>query len=352
MNAIAERVFRRTAPWAALAALLLLAACSREQVNAPPGGSAATPAAQELRYQGSVGAVTFPELAESLGYLAPVKLKWIGNTISGPQDIQTVVTGDVEFGTAFNGAVVKLIAARAPIRAVVGSYGVDDKTWSGYYVLEDSPIRSARDLIGKKVAVNTLGAHSEFILREYLARNGLTPAEAKQVELIVVPPVNGEQTLRQKQVDVASLGGILRDKALERGGVRRLFSDHDLFGSFTAGTYVFTERYIAAHPDTVRRFTEGVAKAVEWARTTPRDEVRARYAQIIQQRGRNEDGSLVQYWQSTGIAEPGGAIAEREFQIWIDWLVKEGELQPGQLKAGDLYTNTFNPLAPRRGEAS
>ncbi|MGY4335029.1 ABC-type nitrate/sulfonate/bicarbonate transport system substrate-binding protein [Bradyrhizobium sp. LB7.2] len=46
----------------------------------------------EIRYQGSTGQVTFIELADDLGYLAPLKLKWIGNTISGPQDIQTVVT--------------------------------------------------------------------------------------------------------------------------------------------------------------------------------------------------------------------------------------------------------------------
>jgi len=70
----------------------------------------------ELRYQGWVGQVTFPELAEDLGYLAPVKLKWIGNTISGPQDIQTVVTGDIDFGGAFNGAVAKLLAFRGAPR--------------------------------------------------------------------------------------------------------------------------------------------------------------------------------------------------------------------------------------------
>jgi hypothetical protein len=64
----------------------------------------------ELRYQGSVGSVSFPELAEDLGYLAPIKLKSIGNAISGPQDIQSAVTGDVDFGGAFNGAIVKLKA--------------------------------------------------------------------------------------------------------------------------------------------------------------------------------------------------------------------------------------------------
>jgi ABC-type nitrate/sulfonate/bicarbonate transport system substrate-binding protein len=147
----------------------------------------------EIRYQGWAGQVTFPELAEDLGYLAPLKLKWVGNTISGPQDIQTVVTGDVDIGGAFYGAIIKLIAAKAPIKAVVGYYGSDADTYNGYYVKEDSPIKTARDLIGKKVAVNTLGAHLEFVLREYLARNGLSAAEAKQVTLVAVSPVTGEQ---------------------------------------------------------------------------------------------------------------------------------------------------------------
>src|SRR4051794_15506771 len=97
------------------------------------GPACAAPAEKtELRYQGWVGQVTFPELAEDLGYLAPVKLKWVGNTISGPQDIQTVVTGNIDFGGAFNGAVVKLLAARAPIKPVIGYYGVDENTWYGY----------------------------------------------------------------------------------------------------------------------------------------------------------------------------------------------------------------------------
>jgi ABC-type nitrate/sulfonate/bicarbonate transport system substrate-binding protein len=74
----------------------------------------------EIRYQGWAGQVTFTELAEDLGYLAPLKLKWVGNTISGQQDIQTVVTGDIDIGGAFYGAILKLIAAKAPIKAVVG----------------------------------------------------------------------------------------------------------------------------------------------------------------------------------------------------------------------------------------
>ncbi|MEW9699778.1 ABC transporter substrate-binding protein [Paenibacillus sp. SI8] len=325
-----------------LTSSLVLVACGKKDASASASGG--TPEVTELRYQGGVGSVTYPELAEDLGYLAPLKLKFIGNTISGPQDIQSVVTGDTDFGGAFNGAIVKLIAAKAPIKPVIAYYGVDEATWTGYYVLDGSPITSAKDLIGKKIAVNTLGAHHEFVIKEYLHRAGLTPDEIKQVTLVVVPPVTTEQTLRAEQVDVAALGGVLRDKALERGGIHPLFKDKDLFGIFSAGSYVLTNKFIKTNPNASHKFVEATAKAIEWARTTPRSEVIARYEKIIQARDRKEDASTVKFWQSTGIAGKGGLISDKEFNTWISWLEQEGVIKKGQLQVKGLYTNEFNPF--------
>ncbi|MEV0411874.1 ABC transporter substrate-binding protein [Streptomyces sp. NPDC050448] len=295
-----------------------------------------------LKYQGAVGTVTLPELAADLGHLGDLTLEWVGNTISGPQDIQSAATGQTHFGSAFNGAVIKLAAGKAPIEAVISSYGVDQYAYGGYYVLEDSPIRSARDLIGRKVGMNTLGAHYQALLDIYLSRGGLSKTDAGKVEPLVVPPVNTEQVLRQKQIEVGVLTGVLRDKALAAGGIRPLFSDFDLLGAFSAGTYVMTRRFIEENPDTVRTFTTGVAKAIEWSRTTPREEVIARMTDIIKKRGRNEDTATLQYWRSYGVAETGGRISDKEFQLWIDWLAGRGEIKAGQLKAADLYTNEFN----------
>ncbi|PWV94291.1 ABC-type nitrate/sulfonate/bicarbonate transport system substrate-binding protein [Paenibacillus cellulosilyticus] len=327
-----------------LLAMLTLAGCGGTSKSTAASGGEGDSQYEtlELRYQGGVGSVTYPELAEALGYLAPIKLKWIGNTISGPQDIQTAATGQSDFGGAFNGAIVKLISAGAPVKAVIGYYGVDKDTYIGFYTLDDSPIKTAKDLIGKKIGVNTLGAHSEFVIKEYLRRNGLTEDEIKQVTLVVIPPVNAEQSLRQKQIDVAALGSILRDKALERGGIRPLFTDYDLFGTFTAGSYVFTDKFIKENPNTVRKFVEATGKAIEWARTTPREQVIAKYKEIIDKRDRKEDTTAIQYWKSTGIAGAGGYIRKDEFQVWTDWLVKDGELKEGQIKLEDLYTNEFS----------
>jgi ABC-type nitrate/sulfonate/bicarbonate transport system substrate-binding protein len=321
---------------------LLLPACTQKAKGSSDASGYET---LEIRDQGSAGVVMQAELAEDLGYLAPLKLKYVGSTYSGPQDIQTVATGDADIGQAFNGAIVKLISAGVPVRAVVGSYGVDHNTWGGYFVNEGSPIRSARDLIGKKVAVNTVGAHQEAVLREYLSRNNLSAEEARQVTMVVVPLVNAEQLLRQGQVDAAMLQSIFRDKALERGGIRVLFSDYDLFGKFTAGSYVMRREFIERNPNTTRKLVDGIARAIAWVQTQPPEAVKQRWSAIIEKRKRAENDALVKHYKGTGVAGKGGLIAPRDFRIWIDWLVKAGQLKPNARPVSDYYTNQFNPFA-------
>ncbi|MFD0372952.1 ABC transporter substrate-binding protein [Streptomyces sp. NPDC127114] len=323
-------------------ALLGLSAVAVGCGTAAGSGGSAKGGTKTLRYQGWTGQVIPAELAQDLGYLKDLELEWVGNTISGPQDIQSAATGQTDFGGAFNGAVVKLAAGGAPIKAVISYYGTDEHAYSGYYVLADSPIRSARDLIGRKVGMNTLGAHSEAMLDIYLQRGGLSPADADKVEPLVVPPVNTEQSLRQKQIDVAVLGGVLREKALAGGGLRPLFTDHQLLGSFSAGTYVMTDRFIRQNPETVRTFVTGVGRALDWSRTTPRDEVVARMTEIVRKRKRNEDVGALRYWKSYGVAEPGGRIKGKDLQLWIDWLAQRGDVDRGRVRLDALYTNDFN----------
>lgn len=314
--------------------LLCVAACSRASATKPSDGyEVAT-----LRYEGSAGYVSPAELAEDLGYLAPLRLEYMGNnSTGGPHSIAAVLSGDLDFGSSFNGAIIKLVATKAPIRAVVAGYGTDEKTFQAFYVLEGSPLRKPRDLIGAKVSVNTLGAHVEFVLKEYMARNGFTPAEMQQVTMVVTPSINGEMALREKHVDVAALGLVFRIKALERGGIRPLFADRDLFGSFTAGSYVMSQAFIAKNPKATRKFVEGVGRAVDWSRAHSEAEVIARMESIIRKRKRNEDVTPVRYWRSFGIESPGARLEDRDFQLWIDWLVRDKQLAPQQIAPSDIY---------------
>lgn len=315
------------------------AGCGKSDPGATADGKAV------IRYQGSTGQVEPFELAADLGYFSKINLRWEGDTTSGPANIQAAATRQVEFGSAFNGAVIKLVAGGAPVTAVLSSYGADDLNYTGYFVRDDSGIKTARDLIGKKVGVNTLGAHHEFITRQWLHDQGLSDQEIKQVQLVVLPPANTEDALRNGQIDVAALGGVFQDTAVARGGLHTLYTDKDLFGKFDYGTYVFRNDYIKQHPDAVHDFVQGTARATRWLQVTPRDQVVARFADIIHKRGRNENAGLLKYYKSSGIPVPGAVVTERELQIWIDWLVRNGQLAAGKLTAKDIYTNKDNPYA-------
>lgn len=321
---------------------------SSRAAAALPFSAAGDPEVKTLRYQGSIDSVTPPELAADLGYLAPITLDWVGNPISGPQDIQSAATGQTDFGGAFNGSVVKLYAAGAPITAVISEDGINKEAYSGFFVPADSPIVTARDLIGKKVGMNTLGAHSQAVLDIYLARNGLSPSEIAKVEPVVTPPVDTAESIRLKQIDVGVLSGIFLDVALAQGGsgLRMIFSDYQVLGNASTETYVLRNEFIAKNPNATRVFVTGVAKAFAWAQATPRAEVVDRLTKIITDRRRaNETTAAMKYWQTFGVTRKGGAIADTDFSTWIAWLAGQGTLAKGQVTATQIYTNTYNTYA-------
>jgi ABC-type nitrate/sulfonate/bicarbonate transport system substrate-binding protein len=331
----------------AAAVLVVLAAALPVAGCAIPTAAVRTPTGQSvIRYQGWPGTVLWQELADDLGYFHKIQLKWVGSTTSGPQDIQSVATGHVDEGQAFNGAVVKLVGAKAKVRSVVTYYGADAvEPNTGYVVLAESPIHGPRDLVGKSIAVNTMGAHCEMVLREWLSRQGVSVQEASGLTEVVIPPVSQETALRNHQVDVAALTGGYLIAAERRGGLRRIFSDQSLFGPFGYGTQVFRAGYIHANPDVLKDYVQGAARAIIWAQTHSAPEVRAKFLDIMRRRHRAESTEALQYYLSSTVPAKGGVIHPQEFGVWIDRLVRTGVLKAGQVNAADVYTNEFNPYA-------
>lgn len=312
-------------------------------------GSSAAPTNDDgkavVKYQGYPSQLLPPEIAVELGYLEDVELEWLGNVNGGPESIQGVATKSTDFGGAFNGAIVKLRDSGANVTAVLSYYGSNEKTNSTLLVLEDSPIQNARDLIGKSVGVNTLGAQSELTIRDWLEKEGLSAEEVAQVELKVVPPANAEQVLRQGQIDSILIGTIALDIAQERGGVRGIFSDAELFGNSSNGTLIFRDEYIEANPELVKKIVEASARAIRWTQTSDPEEVRAVLTTALERRDGKDGASNVKHWQSLGVATPGGVIRDEEFSRWLEWLKAHGEIKNQDLTISEVFTNDYNPYA-------
>ena len=327
---------------AAGAALLLagtgLSGCAESEAAA--GGANDT-----IRYQGYQGSVNLPELAKALGYLDDVKLKYVGTVQGGPQSVAALVSHQVDYGAAFNGAIAQIASTGAPITSVISYYGSEGPVNSALLVKSGTSIASAKDLIGKKVAVNTLGANAEAVLDTYLSKGGLTQDQIKKVTLVPLPGINEEAALREGKVDAAYLFGALKDSALSRPGLQSLVLDTELVGPYNGGSIVLRDDFIKKNPALTKAFVAGLAKALVYTESHTADEVRTTLQGWLTEQGRPDDAKALALWKGTGVATHAGLIRDQDFDLWLDWLTSRGDVKADAVKASDIYTNEFNPYA-------
>lgn len=273
-------------------------------------------------------------LAEKLGFYegTPVRLEQIGYSSGGPESLMALAGGSADVGSAATSAVLNSIAAGNDFVLAYPSNGINAQSQSHFYVLEDSPIKTIPDLKGKSIAVNTLGAHLDYTIREALAQNGLKPSD---VNLVVVPGPQLEQVLRAKQVDVSAVGywqTTFDGKLAANGGVREVFNDTDILGEISGGFIVLSRKFTQDHPEATRAFIDGAIKAADWSREHP-EEAKKALAEILDARG--EQGDLAQYWRGFGL-RPGATTVPSDVGFWIERLEAEGSIPKGKLNAETL----------------
>ena len=298
-----------------------------------------------MRYMPSHGGVSAHDLAQELGYFegTGIVLENAGYSSGGPESLMALAGGSIEIGSAATAAVLNSIIGGNDFVAAYPTNGINDQVQSIFYVLEDSPIRSVEDIPGKTVAVNTLGAHLDYTVREALHANGL-PEDA--ANLVTVPGPQLEQVLRSGQVDVAAFGywqTTFEGAARKNGGLRAIFDDTDVLGEIAGGFTVLRKDWVAEHPEAADQFIRQSARALDYAREHP-EETREILARVLQERGENPE--VAQYFAGFGV-RPGGLATERDVQFWIDVLVREGKLPEGKLTARDVLLVTGEEVAAK-----
>ncbi|MEP9383725.1 ABC transporter substrate-binding protein [Nocardioides sp. KR10-350] len=337
-------VRRRPRRLAALAAAALIAGLNLSACGAQNGPTTT------IRYQSSAGSVDVLQLAAALGYLDGVTLKKVGDVTGGPQAVQALVGDQVDISTScFFGAIGQVVATGAPIKAVVATYGSNAKVSSQIVTLEDSSVRSAQDLVGKKIAVNTLGANAEAVIDTWMLKSGLTQDQIRQVTLVPLPPLNMVEALQEHQVDAIDVGtGLV--KATEETGLdlRTLVKDTDVVGTYNGGGASMRTDFLDENPRTSEKVVTGIAKAVRYIESHPRDQVLKVYDAWLRENGYGSYVAAVDknWGGSTGVATPQtAAMRDRDFSIWLDWLKARGDVDPSKARPSNVYTNQYNDVA-------
>jgi ABC-type nitrate/sulfonate/bicarbonate transport system substrate-binding protein len=296
-----------------------------------------------IRYLAGYGFIATYEVADALGWLREkgIMLESEGYSQGGPESLAAMASGSVDLAGAATPAIINALAGGAKIRGVMPGGGINKSVNSKFFVLADSDIKAAQDLKDRSVAVNTLGAHLDYTVREYLRGHGLPEDDAK---LIIVPGPQLDQILRHKQADVVAVGAwqsIFAGKIEAEGGARVLFTDYDVLGPIVLGSTAMEKAFIDRHPQAVKDFVTASDRAADWTEEHP-DEAKKLVARILAERGENVE--LAKFWRGFGLREHALYI-DHDAQYWIDVLVRSGRLKTGQFTPEDVETNKYDGLA-------
>jgi NitT/TauT family transport system substrate-binding protein len=190
----------------------------------------------------------------------------------GAAIVPGVVSGQFQFG--FSNVTSLLIAQSRGLPLKVISNGVastgKDKADFGGVVTRDDSIKTAADLAGKRVAVNTLKNIGDSTIRASVRKAGGDPSSIKFVEL-AFPDMPA--ALEAGQVDAIWVVEPFLSTSIGQGG-RLVASNYvDTAPDLTVAVYFTSEQLTKDDPDLVKRFTDAMTESLAYADSHP-DEAR------------------------------------------------------------------------------
>jgi NitT/TauT family transport system substrate-binding protein len=245
----------------------------------------------------SMATITFP-LAKDLGYYRDegldVELIWMAGGLVTP----SLMGGSVDFATS-GGAAMPALVRGAPMRILfTTSYRPQ------YWLFAKSDIANVRALKGKKVAVSSIGAGPDLLLREVLKRQGLEGGRDVVILAIGVSPTR-LTALLSGSVDASMLSPPQTFLA-EESGFREIvsFPKEDLVE--LQGSLIAREELLQSDAGLVEKFIRATLKGLLHARDKPTDaiSVLARYMKV------NEHYAAKNYQSARAALTTDGTVTE------------------------------------------
>jgi NitT/TauT family transport system substrate-binding protein len=191
----------------------------------------------------------------------------------GAAIVPGVVSGQFQFG--FSNVTSLLVARDKGIDLKIvangnSSTGQEGRDFGAVVVRADSPIRTAKDLEGKTVSVNTLKNIGDSTVRASVRKAGGDPKAVRFVEL-AFPDMPA--ALENRRVDAAWVVEPFLTVAKSQGARAVAWNFVDTAPDLTVAAYFTSAKQLDQKSDLVKRFSEAMNESLEYARAHE-DEVR------------------------------------------------------------------------------
>jgi len=209
-------------------------------------------------------------LGKQRGFFSDVKIDLtLQQTQGGAATVPAVVSGQFQFGF---GNMTSLLIAQSkglPLKVVAAgnsSTGRAGADFGAVVVPQDSPIRTARDLEGRSVAVNTLNNIGDTTVRASVRKAGGDPSKVKFTEL-AFPDMPA--ALAGHRVDAAWVVEPFLTVTKAQGDRVVAWNFVDTAPNLMIAAYFTSARVASGQADLVRRFTEAINRSLAYAQAHP-----------------------------------------------------------------------------------
>ncbi|MFC9316989.1 ABC transporter substrate-binding protein [Streptomyces nigra] len=191
----------------------------------------------------------------------------------GAAIVPGVASGQFQFGFS---NVTSLMVAQSngvPVKAVangIASTGEPGEDFGALMVEKGSPLKSPKELEGRKVAINTLKNINETAVRASVRSAGGDPDEVEFVEL---PFDQMPAALDKGQIDAAMVVEPATATIKNQDGVEIASPLVDVAPDLTVALYFTSKQYAERNPEVVEKFQKAAAQSLAYADAHP-DEAR------------------------------------------------------------------------------
>jgi NitT/TauT family transport system substrate-binding protein len=278
-----------------LAGIAMLAACGG--ASAPAASSSATPAPTKLSV-GVVGVIDVAPLFLGIqkGFFAKQQLTITPKVLNtGATVVAGVVAGDLQLGFSNVTSIVIAASNRFPLRIVAAGNQAAGGDYSAVYVRQDSPITSAKDLAGKKVAVNGLKNIGSLCVNAALQASRVDIGTIQYVE---VPFPQMGAALAQGTVDAVWTVEPWSTVVKAGGTNRVVLRPFTLIAkNFPIASYFTSTQYMQSNPSVVSRFKTAINQSLNYAQAHPA-EARAVLSSYINLAPGLQEQVLLPFWHT------------------------------------------------------
>jgi NitT/TauT family transport system substrate-binding protein len=181
---------------------------------------------------------------------------------SGSAILAGLAGGALDVGVASIGSLSTAHARGLPIVALApgGLYNGALPT-SVLAVLVNSPLRTAKDLSGKTIAIQTIGELASFAMISWINKNG---GDGKSVKFVELPTSSMADALASGHVDAAFIAEPFYTQA--KPAVRFFGATYDgVSKRFLISAWLAQRDWIERNPATARKFVTAMRTAANWA---------------------------------------------------------------------------------------